>query len=157
MRLRQSIYAKPKGVTSIRLRITATDVPTSAAVRLTDIQLQPGETPTGVVFNPSEAGTVPGRAQYRNGVIPPGVRVVALSNADKATPALMSIRDAAGVVNVGSYRFGDVQGTATVDGVNHTATHGYGRAPIITERQDLNLRTELSERVHLRLAWEERN
>ena len=157
MRLQQSLYAKPKGVVSIRIRISAYDVPTSAAVRITDIQLQPGETPSGVAFNPSEVGTSPGRSQFRNGVAPPGLRIVALSNADKATPVRMSIKDAAGSVRVGSYRFGEVQGAATVDGANSTATHGFGRAPVITERQDLNLRTELTNRAHLRLAWEERN
>lgn len=157
MRLRQSIYSKPKGVVSIRLRISAFDVPTSATVRVTDIQLQHGETPTGVVFNPREVGTMPGRSQYRNGVAPPGLRIVALSNADKAAPARMGVKDAAGPVRVGSYRFGDVQGSASVDGANGTATHGFGRAPIITERQDMNLRTELLKRAHLRLSWEERN
>lgn len=156
MRLQQPIFAD-KPVRNIRLRISARDVPASAAVKVTDIQLQPGETATGVVFNPREVGTTPGRAQYRNGVINPGLRVLALSNADKAAPVRMAISGASGPVRVGSYRFGNVRGTATVDGPKHSATQGHGRAPIVTERQDLNLRTELLKRAHLRLAWEERN
>lgn len=156
VRLRQSIYSNGKRVTSIRLRVTARDVPTSAAVLITDIQLQHGERATGVVFNPREVGTTSNRAQYRNGVLAPGLRVVALSNADKATPVRMSVRDASGKVRVGSYRFGDLQGGATVDGPQNTATHGYGRAPIITERQDLTLRTDIENRAHLRLGWNER-
>lgn len=155
MRLQQRIYVD-KPVKNIRLRITATDVPTSATVLMTDIQLQGGEQPTGVVFNPAEVGTTPGRSQYRNGVALPNLRLVALSNADKATPIELAIRNASGNVRVGSYRFGSVNGSAVADGEAFTATHGYGRVPIVTERQDLNLRTDIPARLHMRLSWNER-
>lgn len=155
MRLQQPIFVD-KPVQSIRLRITATDVPTSAAVLVTDIQLQAGEQATGIVPNPREAGTTQGRAQYRNGVLNPGLKLVALSNADAAAPVHMEIRNASGATRIGSYRFGVLSGTASVDGEAHTASHGHGRAPIITERQDLHLTTTLQGRAHLRLAWHER-
>lgn len=156
MRLQQALYVDPKPVASIRLRIFTEDVPLSAVVLITDIQLQSGEQPTGVVFNPAEAGTTPSGAQYRNGVLNPGLRVVALSNADKAAPTRLEVRNASGKTRVGSYRFGDLQGDAVVDGLGYSATAGYGRAPIITERQDLNLDTDITLRTHVRLAWEDR-
>lgn len=155
MRLQQPLYVD-KPVASIRLRIAARDVPTSASVTVTDIQLQPGELPTGIVPNPAEVGTTRGRAQYRNGVVNNKMRLVAMSNADKAAPVKMTVRNAAGKTRVGAYRFGTVNGTATADGPRNTATHGHGRAPVITERQDLHLRAEATGRVHLRLAWNER-
>ena len=154
MRLQQPIYAHGR-VQSIRLRVVASDVPNSAEVRITDVQLQAGEQATGVVPNPAEVGTTPARAQYRNGVIAPGLRVVALSNADKATPTLMQLRNARGQVAISSYRFGDVA-SADVDGRTGQTTTGHGRPPIITERQDLHLHTTLEHRAHLRMAWEER-
>lgn len=155
MRLQQPLFVD-KPVRSIRLRVMATDVPISAAVLVTDIQLQAGEQATGIVPNPAEAGTVQGRAQYRNGVLNPGLKVVALSNADAAVPVRMDVRNASSELRIGSYRFGKVTGSATVDGHNHTASQGHGQAPIITERQDLHLNVDISKRAHLRLAWHER-
>ncbi|MGP4965698.1 hypothetical protein [Glutamicibacter ardleyensis] len=155
MRLQQPLYVD-KRVLSIKLRIVATDVPTSAAVLVTDVQLQAGEQPTGVVPNPREVGTTIGRAQYRNGVINPGLQVVALSNADKAAPVYMRIRGK-GETRVGAYKFGALNGVAEVDGLNHYASQGYGRAPIITERQDLTLNTVLTGRAHLQASWNERS
>lgn len=155
MRLQRPLYVT-KPVASIRLRVTARDVPTSAAVTVTDIQLQAGEQPTGIVPNPAEAGTTAGRAQYRNGVVNNKLSVIGLSNGDRAAPVRVDVRNASGVTRIGSYRFGDVQGNAYADGPNGTASHGWGRAPIITERQDLHLEAEATGRIHLRLAWHER-
>ncbi|MGP5012713.1 hypothetical protein ACTXJX_02685 [Glutamicibacter ardleyensis] len=155
MRLQQPIYVD-KPVASIKLKISATDVPTSASVTITDIQLQAGEQPTGIVPNPAEVGTTIGWAQYRNGVINPGLQVVALSNADKAAPVYMRIRGK-GETRVGAYKFGALNGVAEVDGLNHYASQGYGRAPIITERQDLTLNTVLTGRAHLQASWNERS
>lgn len=154
MRLQQPIHVD-KPVVSIRLKISATDVPLSAAVLITDIQLQAGEQATGIVPNPAETGTTPTREQYRNGVINPGLKVVALSNAGKATPLTMHVRGQ-GPVRIGSYRFGTLNGPALADGERHTASHGHGLVPIVTERQDLNLDTEITSRAHLRLEWTER-
>ncbi|WIV44541.1 hypothetical protein [Glutamicibacter nicotianae] len=156
MRLQQPIYAA-KPVDSIKLRITATDVPTSAAVRITDVQLQPGELPTGVVPNPREVGTTPGRWQFRNGVVNPGLTVVALSNADKAAPVRLLVENASGQTTIGSYRFGTLSGSAHADAKSHAATDGWGRAPVVTERQDLTLRTDIENRLHARLMWNERS
>ena len=157
MRLQQSIYPKRKPIGEIRLRVEARGVPGSARVRVTDIQLQAGETASGVVPNPVEVKTTPGRWQFRNGVVNPGLTVVALSNADKAAPVRLLVENANGATRIGSYRFGDVQGTAHADAQQHTATHGWGRAPIVTERQDLTLRTDIADRVHARLMWQDRS
>lgn len=152
MRLQQPIFVD-KPVASIKLRIKAVDVPTSARVDITDIQLQAGEQATGVVPNPSEVGSSQLGSQYRNGVVGPGLEVIGMSNTDKATPVRMHVKNASGETRIGSYRFGDLDGDALVDPVNFTATHGYGRPPIITERQDLYLKTNISNRLHLQLAW----
>ncbi|MGP5219507.1 hypothetical protein [Arthrobacter rhombi] len=155
MRLQQPIY--PKGdVASVQVRFVARDVPTSASVTVTDIQLQPGEQPSGVVPNPREVGTTPGRAQYRNGIVNDTLDVIALGNADRAAPVRLDVRNASGNTRVGSFRFGNVKGAATVDGAKHSATQGWGRAPIITERQDLHIRAEATGRIHLRARWNER-
>lgn len=155
MRLQQPIY--PKGdVASVQVRFVARDVPTSASVTVTDIQLQPGEQPSGVVPNPREVGTTPGRAQYRNGIVNDTLDVIALGNADRAAPVRLDVRNASGNTRVGSFRFGKVNGSATVDGAKHSATQGWGRAPIITERQDLYMKAEATGRIHLRIGWDER-
>lgn len=155
MRLQQPIFTN-KPAQSIRLRVTATDVPTSAAVRVTDIQLQPGQLATGVVPNPAEAGTTPSRSQYRSGVVAPGLEVVALSNSDQSAPTRMELVNSQGSAKIGSYNFQEGASTGVVDGLAHTANRGYGFAPVITARQDLNLKNQITRRAHLRLAWKER-
>lgn len=155
MRLQRPIYTD-KPVASIRLRITTTDVPVSAAVHITDIQLQAGELVSGPTGHPGEMGTTALGSQYRNGVVKPGLEVIGVSNADRAAPVRMQVRNAKGSTRLGSYRFGDITGTATVDGSTHTASHGYGSAPLITERQDLHLRPYITNRLHLRLSWKDR-
>lgn len=147
-----------KPVAEVTLRFEARDVPGSARIDVTDIQMQPGEQPTGIVPNPREAGTsVTGRRQYRNGVIHEGMEVVALANLDRTTPAKVMVRDGFGDVRVGGFRFGDLSGeVAEADAQTHSASHGWGRPPIITERSDLYLRTQLQGRAHLRLEWEDR-
>lgn len=155
MRLQQPLYVD-KPVASISIRFEATDVPDSASVLLTDIQLQSGETASGVVPNPREVGTTPARAQYRNGVAAPGIDIIGMSNADRTSPVKMTVRNATGETRIGSYRFGKLSGGATVDGPRHTATKGWGRAPLITERSDLYLATDIEARLHIRLSWNER-
>lgn len=155
MRLQQPLYAK-KPVASIRARFVAKDLPSSASIRITDVQLQSGEMASGPTFNPAEAGTTKLDAQYRNGVVKQGLDLVAVSNSDKAVPLRMQVRNANGNTRFASYRFGVVNGTATVNGTNHTATHGHGLLPVITERQDLFLKTFIEGRLHIRLAWNER-
>ena len=155
MRLQQPIYVD-KPVASLKLKLMATDVPDSASVTITDVQLQAGELATGVVPNQIEVATNEGQAQYRNGVVNNRMSVFALSNADSASPARLTVRNARGETRIGSYRFGEIYGTATANARNHTATHGWGRPPIITARQDCNLEAFATGRLHLRLAWNDR-
>lgn len=155
MRLQQSLHVK-KPVSNIRIRFETLDMPVSANVVVTDVQLQSGELSSGPTFNPAEAGTTKLAAQYRNGVLKTGLDVVGMSNSDKAVPLIMEARNVNGDLRLGSYRFGVVKGRARVDGEALTATHGYGHPPVITERQDLFLKTYVPGRCHLRLAWNER-
>lgn len=142
---------------SIRLRISADDIPDSAAVLITDVQLQAGETPSGVVPNVDEARTLVGRAQYRNGVVNPGLDVVALSNADAASPARLGLVATNTTVRAGAFRFGPVTGSAWVDAEANTASQGWGLGPVVTARQDLNLVMSVGDRAHVRLSWRERS
>lgn len=155
MRLQQPIHVS-KPVQSIRLRLTTNDLPASAAVTITDVQLQPGEQPTGVVPNPREAGTFPGPAQYRNGVVMDGLEIAALANSDRAAPTRLEVRGTTENTRIGSYRFGKLRGTAIADGTRNTATQGHGRSPVITQRSDLALTAHTDQRVHMRLAWHDR-
>ena len=155
MRLQQPIYVD-KRVLSIKLRIVATDVPTSAAVLVTDVQLQAGEQATGIVPNPAEVGTTIDRTQYRNGVVNNRMTLVLLSNGDQPAPAKLTVQNAKGETRIGSYRYGHLNGSATADGVNNTATHGWGKIPVITPRSDLNLEAYANGRLHLRASWNER-
>lgn len=155
MRLQQPIYVE-KPVKSIRLRITATDVPESSSVIITDVQLQAGELATGVVPNALEAGTKQLGKQYRNGVVNNRMTLVALSNADAAAPVRMRVLNAKGETRIGSYRYGELNGTAVTDARQHLASKGWGRPPTITERSNLNLEAFATGRLHLRLAWNER-
>ncbi|MBO0596597.1 hypothetical protein I2485_06870 [Nesterenkonia sp. E16_7] len=155
MRLQRPIYAQ-KPVEEIRLRIRARDIPSSAHLDVTDVQLQPGEDSTAVVPNPREAGTTAGGVQYRNGVVNGDMEVVALTNLDRATPTRVELHNVAGEARVGSYRFGSFTGDAYVDGEEGAASRGWGRAPIITQRSDLTLRSSTERRMHIRLRWRDR-
>ncbi|MCT1607149.1 hypothetical protein M3B43_07380 [Nesterenkonia massiliensis] len=156
MRLQRPLYTR-KPVRQIRLRVITEDLPDGAWVDVTDLQLQPGEAATGVTVNPREAGTTAGRTQYRNGVAHDGMEIVALANIDRATPARLEVRSARGHTRIGSYRFGELNGTpAYADARTHRASHGHGRPPVVTARSDLYLRTKLNNRAHLRLTWEDR-
>ncbi|WP_300345512.1 hypothetical protein [Nesterenkonia sp.] len=156
MRLQRPLYTR-KPVDRIKLRLVVQGLPAGAHIDVTDLQLQPGELATGVTVNPREAGSRRGRTQYRNGVIHNGMEIVALANIDRATPTRLEIRNAVGDTRIGSYRFGHLDGTpAIADARTHTATHGYGRPPVITQRSDLYLHTALAGRAHLRLQWDDR-
>lgn len=159
MRLTQQLWTLGGTVERVTLRVQARDVPEGAHVRVTDVQLTPGERAVGVVPNPREAGTVrTAREQYRNGVVHAGMEVLALANPDRATPTRLTVMDAQAETRLGSYRFGTPPGgEATVDGETLTATHGHGRAPVITERCDFTFHTiEATGRVHARMSWTER-
>jgi len=157
MRLQRPLYAQ-KPIEQIRLRIVGRDIPAGAELEVTDVQLQPGEEATGVGVNVREAGTTAGGTHWRNGVVHEGMEVLALANIDRATPVRMEVLNARADTRIGSYRFGTPPaGRAHVDGRTHSASAGWGRPPIITERSDLYLTTiEAEGRAHLRLQWEER-
>ena len=156
MRLQQPIFAHGR-VAQIRLRVVVDGVPVSAAVLITDVQLQAGEVATGPTRNPEEWATETVGAQYRNGVVRPGMEVVALSNGDAAAPARLGVVATHTTIRrLGGFRFGVVDGDAYVDGATLAASQGYVRAPIITERSDLTMRADMDSRAHVRLAWEGR-
>ena len=153
MRVQRPIWPL-KRVASVSLRVSVRSIPAGAAVEVTDIQLQAGKLSTGPAPSPSELVPVPAGKQYRNGVIHDGMEVVALSNGDRAAPVSVKV-GGRGKMQVGSFRFGEVIGSAEVDGRAGTATQGWGRAPLITERSDLVLQCALADRAHLTLEWEE--
>lgn len=155
MRLTAPFYigGRPESVT---LRISADDLPDTASVDITDVQLQAGAMATGLSPNVEEAGTTPSGMQRRNGVIRGDQQVVALSNADAAAPVGVEVVNAAGDITIAAFGFGRVDGSAAVDGRAHFASQGHGHAPIITERSDLHLRTHVEGTAHLRLEWEDR-
>ncbi|WP_036322754.1 hypothetical protein [Microbacterium gubbeenense] len=158
MRLRANYYTPRRAVRRVALRIQAVDLPDGAEVAITDVQLQAGETPSGPVPNPAEAGTPTGKTTYRNGVIHDGTGVVLLANIDNATPTRIAVERGRGEVRVGSYRFGTLNGArAVADGRTFTATRGWGRVPVISARSDLH--TDIRStggRAFLRAEWEDR-
>lgn len=153
MRVQRPFWPQ-KRVSQITLRITASSIPDGASLDITDIQLQAGQLSTGPAKHPDELVPVQTGRQYRNGVIHDGMEVVALSNGDRAAPATIKVIGR-GKMRVGSFRFGEVVASAQVDGRAGTATQGWGRAPTVTERSDLLVRCELSDRAHLLLSWDE--
>jgi hypothetical protein len=99
-----------------------------------------------------------GGRQYRNGVLPRSDdTVLVLANEDTAAPTTVTVRPSAvGSVRVGSYRFGTINKTATVDGGSNTATHGYGLPPMLTERSDAHVPVDTEVPIHLTVEWRER-
>lgn len=153
MRVQRPIYPL-KRVAAVTVRVTVRSIPEGAAVEVSDVQLQAGKLATGPAPSASELVPVAGGRQYRNGIIHDGLEVVALANGDRAAPASITV-GGRGEMRVGSFRFGEVVGSAEVDGRAGTATQGWGRAPTVTERSDLIVRCALEDRAHLRLSWEE--
>ncbi|MDI3330124.1 MAG: hypothetical protein QJR09_05225 [Micrococcus sp.] len=154
MRLQLPIWAR-KRVAGLTVRVKADGIPAGASLEITDVQLQQGKLTTGPTPSVQELGVrAGGGRQYRNGVIHEGLEVVALANGDRAAPVRVQVRGQ-GNVRVGSFRFGNVQGTAVVDGRAGTATQGWGRAPMVTERADLWLPCKLDDRAHMRVQWDE--
>lgn len=161
-----TIEKRPVEVT---LRIAASDLPEGSQVGVTDIQLQKGAEPTGIVPNPREAGTTADVRRWANGAVNGEMVVVALSNALRATPARVQVEGVYGEdVKMGDMRFGRVDGTAWASAETTDASQGWGRPPTITERSDLRLTGKVGQtqndmgeempgaRAHLRLAWTER-
>ena len=140
---------------TVHLRYDGTE--TSPGVDVTDVQLQPGA-PSGVVPHPSDLRLRTGGARWRNGVIPRSTdEVIILSDDDRAAPTRIDVRPAgAGNVRVGSFRFGQLTGPGHADGETLTASQGWGRVPVITERSDGHVPVTADRPVHLTVAWSER-
>ena len=138
-------------VESLRLRVQA-PIPSGAAVRVADVQLQPGRFVTGWTLHPSDLGVqpVPGW-EWRNGVVSGDVVVVVAADTASASPTLWDVRGHADV-QVGQYRFGRVAGAARVDGSTHTATQGAGIPPHLTARSDVDVPLSVGGRV-LACCW----
>lgn len=156
MRLTAPVIVDDGRPASITLRFVARNIPDGATVDVTDLQFQGGRPATGVVPNVMDAGTAPDGLQRRNGVLREDQEIVLLSNADAAAPSGFEVVNASGAVRIGSFDFGQVDGEAFVDGRGHIASQGHGRAPIITERSNLNLKTSVEGTAHLRAEWEDR-
>lgn len=157
MRLVSRIPAGRGRVAAVTVRLLYDGSADSPGIDVTDLQLQPGD-PSGVVPHPDDVKIVTGGAQYRNGVVPRSDdTVLVLANEDTAAPTAVTVHPAGlGSARVGSYRFGRISGTASVDGGTNTATHGYGRPPILTERSDGHLRVDVEVPVHLTIGWRSR-
>jgi hypothetical protein len=61
-----------------------------------------------------------------------------------------------GSVRVGSFRFGVVNGSAFADGEAGTASQGWGRVPVVTERSDLQARVAITNPTHVVVEWVDR-
>lgn len=157
MRLVSRIPADRGVVAAVRVLIVYDGTDTTPAIDVTDVQLQPGE-PTGVVPHPSDIVTRPGATTYRNGIVTRSTdEVIFMANTDLATPTRVEVTPAGpGTVRVGSYRFGAISGPAYADAETQTASHGWGRPPVLTERSDGRARVETEQPVHLTLGWAER-
>lgn len=152
MRLQRAIYAQQR-VSEITLRVRARSLPEASRVDVTDVQLQAGEEASGPAVNVEEVAPAPVPARHTNGVLFDGMEAVILSNLDETAPAAVEVRNGAGQIRAGSFRFGRVDGRAEVDGRAGTATQGWGRAPVVTARSDLMLRAEAEGRAHIRVSW----
>lgn len=156
MRLTGTIYTLNDRCKSISIKIAARDIPGGAAITVTDIQLQPGEHPSGIVGNPRETGATVGGLQWRSGVVNGDTDLVLVANPDRTSPTRLELEGTYGTVRVGAFRFGRVSGSAVADGENHAATQGHGRVPLLTERCDLTVPVESQRRAHLRVCWTDR-
>lgn len=141
---------------TVKLRITASDIPEGAEFGVTDVQLQAGRDPSGYEFNPEDVDVVERSRHYVNGTITTSQPIMILSNMRFPSGARLEVLDASSAVTIGDYRFGEVSGRAVVDGESGTATQGWGRAPVITERCDLQVDVTIGSKIHLRGSWADR-
>lgn len=157
MRLVARIPAARGRVVSITVALIYDGDTDATPIDITDIQLQPGD-PSGVVPHPSDIVTRAGESSWRNGVVPRTTdEVILLANTDLATPTRVIVEPSEpGSVRVGSYRFGRIDSTAQVDGLAGTASHGWGRPPVLTERSDGRVAVDIEQPIHLAVGWQER-
>lgn len=147
VRLFGRIHPHRGRVASIRTRVQV-GVPSSAAVRVTDLQLQPGDHITGWTLHPTDLGveSVPGWS-WRNAVASGDQTLVIAADTASASPTLWDVRGTATGVRLGRYVVGDVDGVARVDGALHAATQGAGVPPHLTARSDTDVDVRLGGRM----------
>lgn len=142
-------------VVGVSVMVRADDLPTGVSADVTDVQLTPGAAAVGVVPHPSDVADRHGVRQYRNGVVTRSDVVIALGNPDRASPTRIHVA-ASGEVRVGSFRFGRVDRSAIADGEAGTASQGWGRVPVVTERSDLFARVNITAPTHVIIEWADR-
>lgn len=165
MRLTGKFYTIENRPAEVTLRISVEGLNDNASVSITDVQLQAGADPTGIVPNPREAGTVnTGVQRWANGAVIGDMVIVALSNTLASTPARVAVEGVNADVKIGDMRFGRVNRSAWADARTHRNSQGWGRPPTITERSDLRLAVRVGDtgddwnpkpgkRAHARLSW----
>lgn len=168
MRLTGKFYTLENRPAEVTLRIAVDGLPDNATVSVTDVQLQAGSDPTGLVPNPREVGTVQTSVQrWANGAVIGDMVIVALSNTLASTPARVAVEGVNADVKIGDMHFGRVNRSAWADARSHDNSQGWGRPPTITERSDLRLAAKVGDtgdewepkpgkRAHARLSWIER-
>ena len=168
MRLTGKFYTLENRPAEISLRLAVDALPGNATVSITDVLLQAGADPTGLVPNPREVGTVnTGVQRWANGAVIGDMVIVALSNTLASTPARVAVEGVDADVQIGDMHFGRVNRSAWADARTHSNSQGWGRPPTITERSDLRLAAKIGdtgddwepkpgERAHARLSWIER-
>lgn len=142
-------------VDRVTVQVRVEDLPDGVAVDVTDVQLQPGADASGVVPHPSDVAVRSGQRQFRNGTVTRSDTVIALANPDRASPARIHVAGS-GQVRVGGFRFGAVSGSAVADGAAGTASQGWGRVPLVTERSDLQARVEITKPTQVIVEWVDR-
>ena len=139
-----------RDVAEVRLRVAASGIPAGAHVDITDLQLQPGRHITGWTLHSSDLDVRPVEGwQWRNGVVYGDATVIVTADTPSASPTRWDVLNAAGQVRVGGYHFGPVQGSASVNGADHTATQGAGIPPHLTERADVDIPVSVEGRARL--------
>ncbi|MFJ6532490.1 hypothetical protein [Microbacterium sp. NPDC091662] len=142
-------------VDRISVQVRVDDMPPGVEVDVTDVVLTGGADPSGVVPHPSDLALRRGQRQFRNGTVTRSDTVIAMANADRASPSRVHV-SGSGEVRVGSFRFGAVRGSAIADGEAGTASQGWGRVPLITERSDLHARVDITAPTQLIVEWVDR-
>ena len=136
-------------VESLRLRGGAA-VPAGAAVRVADVQLQPGRFVTGWTLHARDLGVEPISGwSIRNGVVAGRRDVVIAADVSAASPTVWDVRGpVVGDAKVGRFLFGTVGAAgARVDGSECSATQGAGIPPHLTARADVTVPADVAGRA----------
>lgn len=142
-------------VKRLTVQVRVEGLPDGETADVTDVVLTSGADPSGVVPHPSDLMLRRGQRQFRNGVVTRSDTIIALANPDRASPARVHV-SASGDVRVGGFRFGTVRGSAIADGEAGTASQGWGRVPLVTERSDLQARVGITSPTHVTVEWVDR-